>query len=124
MALDDKQNEYVWIEVPKTEEVYKETGLNVKKFTEEVYTKIEKDLNNYAKDYASYYGSDVWYKCIDSDNDKYIKEREIYSENETKTNKDLTDKIKATNTGCGLTYNEYYKLKNTMLKSVYENGGD
>ena len=44
-------NQYVWIEVPKTAEVYPTAGLNITEFTSEEYTTIENDLNTYVKDY-------------------------------------------------------------------------
>ena len=48
---DSKGNQYVWVEVPKTSEVYPTAGLNIKDFTTEEYTAIETDLHTYTKDY-------------------------------------------------------------------------
>ena len=48
---DSTGNQYVWIEVPKTSEVYPTAGLNIKDFTTEEYTAIETDLHTYTKDY-------------------------------------------------------------------------
>ena len=48
---DSKGNQYVWIEVPKTSEVYPTAGLNIKNFTTEEYTAIETDLHTYTNDY-------------------------------------------------------------------------
>ena len=48
---DSKGNQYVWVEVPMTDEVYQTAGLNIKDFTEEEYTAIETDLHTYTKDY-------------------------------------------------------------------------
>ena len=48
---DSKGNQYVWIEVPKTSEVYPTAGLNIKDFTTEEYTAIETDLHTYTNDY-------------------------------------------------------------------------
>ena len=48
---DSAGNQYVWVEVPKTVEVYSSAGLNIKEFTEEEYIAIENDLHEYIKDY-------------------------------------------------------------------------
>ena len=59
---DADGNEYVWVEVPKTSDVYPTAGLDIKDFTDEEYTKIETDLHVYTKYYrnATSY-SDVYY---------------------------------------------------------------
>ena len=93
VIVDSEGNSYVWIEVPKTEEVYQTAGLDTKEFSDEEYTQIYDDLKKYTSPYDE--GSsgqnrkwqDEWYE------------------------------------GCGLTQTEYSRLKNKMLKSVYENGG-
>ena len=48
---DSNNNEYVWVEVPKTETIYTISGTNIANFTDEEYNKIEKDLKEYTKDY-------------------------------------------------------------------------
>ena len=48
---DSKENQYVWVEVPQTAEVYPTAGLNIKDFTTDEYTKIETDLHTYTSDY-------------------------------------------------------------------------
>ena len=48
---DSKGNQYVWVEVPMTDEVYPTAGLNIKDFTTEEYTAIETDLHTYTNDY-------------------------------------------------------------------------
>ena len=48
---DSTGNQYVWVEVPKTEEVYPTTGLNITEFTTDEYTAIETDLHTYTNDY-------------------------------------------------------------------------
>ena len=50
---DAKGNQYVWIEVPMTTEVYSTAGLEITSFTEGEYTKIEKDLHTYTNDYRN-----------------------------------------------------------------------
>ena len=48
---DSTGNQYVWVEVPKTEEVYPTAGLEITEFTEAEYTAIETDLHTYTNDY-------------------------------------------------------------------------
>ncbi len=50
---DSTGNQYVWVEVPKTAEVYPTAGLNIAEFTEAQYTKIETDLHTYTDDYRN-----------------------------------------------------------------------
>ena len=50
---DSNNNEYVWVEVPRTTEVYSTAGTNITSFTDENYTKIENDLKKYTSDYKS-----------------------------------------------------------------------
>ena len=93
VIIDINGNEWVWIEVPKTVEVYKTAGLNITSFTDDEYTKIYEDLASYAGTYRDEdnkgvaTGTDEWYD------------------------------------GCGLEPTEYDQLKKKMLKSVYENEG-
>ena len=49
----ENRNEYVWIEVPKTAEVYPTAGLKITKFTEDKYTAIETDLHTYTNYYRN-----------------------------------------------------------------------
>ena len=91
-------NQYVWIEVPQTAEVYPIAGLNITNFTEEEYTKIEKDLHTY----TDYYRRD---------------------KNGTLTSHTDTYYADTYNTGWFTSATEYNTLKQKMLKSVYQNGG-
>ena len=50
---DSSGNQYVWIEVPKTEKVYPTAGLKIRNFTDEEYTKIENDLHTYTSVYRN-----------------------------------------------------------------------
>ena len=56
---DADGNEYVWVEVPKTLDVYKTAGVQISNFTDEKYIKIEEDLKEYTKDYKSLSHSDA-----------------------------------------------------------------
>ena len=90
---DGKENEYVWVVVPRTAAVYKTTGLGKTTFTDADYTSIENDLKEYTKTYrgSTSFITDTWY--ADDKNEGWLSET------------------------------EYKTLKNSMLKSVYENGG-
>ena len=90
---DESGNEYVWVVVPRTTAVYKTTGLGKTTFTDADYTSIENDLKEYTKTYR---GSTSF----------------------------ITDTWYADDKNEGwLSETEYKTLKNSMLKSVYENGG-
>ena len=99
LVIEDKDgNQYVWIEVPQTAEVYPTAGLEITNFTEDEYTKIEKDLHTY----TDYYRKD---------------------KNETLTKYTDTYYADTDNTGWFASEAEYNTLKQKMLKSVYQNGG-
>ena len=69
---DSTGNQYVWVEVPKAERVYKTAGLEIKDFTDEEYTKIEDDLHTYTdvyRDGTSY--KDEYYSEVGLTNDQY-----------------------------------------------------
>ena len=54
VIVDSKGNSYVWIEVPKTVEIYANTGVSVKNFEENTYKTIESDLKDYTSKYEMY----------------------------------------------------------------------
>ena len=90
---DVNGNEYVWVVVPRTTAVYKTTGLGKTTFTEADYTSIENDLKEYTKTYRNGTGYSDTYAADDK------------------------------NVGWFADATAYNNLKNSMLKSVYENGG-
>ena len=90
---DAKGNEYVWVVVPRTTAVYKTTGLGKTTFTDADYTSIEKDLKDYTSTYVTRSGYSDAYYADDK------------------------------NVGWFADATAYNNLKNSMLKSVYENGG-
>ncbi len=53
VITDGYGNEYVWVEVPKTTEVYPTAGLGITNFTDDEYTKIEDDLHTYTRVYRN-----------------------------------------------------------------------
>ena len=62
LTIQDSQgNQYVWVEVPKTKEVYPTAGLEITEFTEDAYTKIENDLHTYTNDYRKSGWEDKYY---------------------------------------------------------------
>ena len=90
---DASGNEYVWVVVPRTTAVYKTTGLGKTIFTDTDYTNIETDLKSYTSTYVTISG----YSDVYYPDDK--------------------------NVGWFADATAYNNLKNSMLKSVYENGG-
>ena len=58
---DGSGNQYVWVEVPKTKELYSTAGLEITEFTEDAYTKIENDLHTYTNDYRKSGWEDKYY---------------------------------------------------------------
>ena len=76
LVIQDKEgNQYVWVLVPRTKEVYKTTELGKTTFTDADYTSIENDLKEYTKTYrngTSY--SDTWYD--DTKNEGWLTETE------------------------------------------------
>ena len=69
---DSTGNQYVWIEVPMTEEVYPTAGLSITNFTEEEYTAIETDLHTYTDVYRNGTNyKDEYYSEVGLTNDQY-----------------------------------------------------
>ena len=99
VITDGNGNEYVWVEVPRTDTVYPNAGINITEFTDEEYIKIESDLHEYTKDYrngTSY--SDTFYDASNDSNE-------------------------ANKSDWFQSADDYNKAKKKMLKSVYENEG-
>lgn len=71
---DDEGNQYVWVVVPRTTEVYKTTGLGKTTFTGEDYTSIEEDLKDYTSAYSEQGYSDTWH--TDTNNEGWLTEDE------------------------------------------------
>ena len=61
VVVDKNGNEWVWIEVPKTEQIYQKTGINIKEFSENDCINIYDDLKEYVKDYTVPSFTDTWY---------------------------------------------------------------
>ncbi len=117
---DNKNNEWTWVEVPKTifvnvkalEENAPDKDLNKVSVTE-LYNAIETDLINYVTAPTNYRDSDYkdeWYAL---DGSTLV--------NESTAN--LTEEQKLLNNGCGLTYYEYKENYEKMLSSTFANGG-
>ena len=69
---DSTGNQYVWVEVPKAERVYKTAGLEIKDFTDEEYTAIETDLHTYTDVYRNGTNyKDEYYSEVGLTNDQY-----------------------------------------------------
>ena len=113
---DKNNNEWVWIEVPKTTVFSGLTIDTTNTLTEQNYTDIKNKLIEYATTYregSSGQGrnwTDEWYAV---DGSTLI----------TASTSNLTETQKALTNGCGLTYDEYKTAYQKMLKSVYTYGG-
>ena len=146
LVVTDGTNYWTWVEVPKTA-VFKTAT------SETDYTNIEKDMETYTGTLLSRGGyTDEWYDYYGASydgNSPYSQVRfenetifneaktyyeEIYSDNTGTTSAENFGSSSTTyyvridnklndNRGCGLTYSEYNSLKETMLSSVYRNGG-
>ena len=75
---DSTGNQYVWVEVPKAERVYKTAGLEIKDFTDEEYTKIEDDLHTYTNDYRDGTSNkDEYYSGVGLTSEEYYSLKKI-----------------------------------------------
>ena len=106
---DKNNNEWVWIEVPKTTVFSGLTIDTTNTLTEQNYTDIKNKLIAYATTYRDLL-TDEWYA---KDGSTLI----------TASTSNLTEAQKALTNGCGLTYDEYKTAYQKMLKSVYTYGG-
>lgn len=94
LVIEDRDgNQYVWVEVPKTNIVYTSSTTDIiadanGKFADDEYIAIENDLRTYTAIYRTKYVDEY---CSDA--------------------------------ATGLTSTQYTNLKNKMLQSVYQNGG-
>lgn len=132
VMIDSKQNEWAWVEVPKTiylDRTYNEgispeqaetaaisNGKTADEAKQVKLNKIEDIMKKYANTYRNENCSDIWYGAPLVDDEYNYTSLNANTEG-------LTANQKADNTGCGLTYDEYYNLKNKMLQSVYDYGG-
>ncbi len=101
---DSKDNEWTWVEVPKT--IFTATE-------SKQYDTIKADLINYVTTPTNYRTSsfaDEWHAL---DGEILVNERTT----------NLTEEQKKLNNGCGLTYYEYKENYEKMLSSVFSNGG-
>lgn len=88
LVIQDKNgNEYVWIEVPKTTDIYSKSGLNLKEFTPNNYVDIENDLCRY----ASIYRNNVNYmdEYSEDTTNGWFKTKEEYNEQKNKMLKSI-----------------------------------
>ena len=113
---DKNENEWVWVEVPKTTVFAGLTIDTTKELTEQNYNDIKNKLVTYATTYrkGSATQNENW------TDEWYAKDGEVLV---TESTANLTDVQKKLTNGCGLTYNEYKIEYQKMLKSVYTYGG-
>ena len=91
VITDGYGNEYVWVEVPRTSEVYPTATVNITEFNNNAYTNIENDLHTYTSLYRNntsytdtYFADDAlgWFKDASEYNEaKYKMLKSVY-ENE------------------------------------------
>ena len=106
---DKNNNEWVWVEVPKTI-VFADLSIDItKELTEQNYNDIKNKLIDYAATYRGSY-SDEWYAM---DGSTLV----------TASTSNLTEEQRNLTNGCGLTYDEYKIAYQKMLRSVYTYGG-
>ncbi len=126
---DTKNNEWVWIEVPKSQMPTGLTFTNETGYSEDDKTKcdsITATLKTYTASYTK--GSadqiedpdynnwtDEWYADSGEDDE--------YEEDIIVTEETASPEQKGLDTGCGLTLSEYKETYQKMIKSVYKNGG-
>ena len=72
---DSAGNEYVWIEVPRTINVYTIAGLNITEFLDAELELIEKDLMNYITEYRTEGCLDDWYSGCGIEDPSIYKEK-------------------------------------------------
>ena len=152
LVVTDGTNYWTWIEVPKTKVFASDTSENDYDKIEddlEAYTKTLIPTRNngsgeeYTDQWYDYYGASYdgnsTYSQVKFPNATEFNEAKtyygaIYSDNTGTTpvgsfgNSSTTYYVRIDNKlddnrGCGLTYSEYNSLKETMLSSVYRNGG-
>ena len=114
---DKNENEWVWVEVPRTTVFAGLTIDTTTELTEQNYNNIKDKLITYAGVYrngsASQNRSDWKDEWFARDGETLI----------TASTENLTEEQKALNNGCGLTYEEYKETYQKMLKSIYTYGG-
>ena len=72
LVIEDKsKNQYVWIEVPKTSDVYGEENLNITEFGDTELDTIKTKLTEYSTNYKGYGYSDTWYDGCGMSQTKY-----------------------------------------------------
>ena len=114
---DKNDNEWVWIEVPKTTVFSGLTIDTTGTLTEQNYTDIKNKLIAYAGVYRNGSASQNYNNWTD---EWYAKDGSTLV---TASTSNLTEAQKALTNGCGLTYDEYKTAYQKMLKSVYTYGG-
>ena len=91
VITDGYGNEYIWVEVPRSKEVYPTAGIEIKDFTDIEYQKIEEDLHTYTTiyrngtEYKDEFAEDTttgWFKSKEEyDNAKKKMLKSVYENN-------------------------------------------
>ena len=128
---DSTGNQYVWVEVPRTTEVYPTAGLAIKDFTDAEYDDIESDLHDYTRDYRKdeaevepiSFMKDDKYTGIEAKKLTYIEYNTQTSIRQMALKEEGWRDEYSSDDATGLTSTQYAELKKKMLKSIYQNGG-
>ena len=114
---DKNNNEWVWVEVPKTTVFGDLTIDTTQELTEQNYNDIRDKMIEYVGVYrngAAFQNRSNWM------DEWYANDGETLVSESTSN---LSDAQKSLNNGCGLTYDEYKMTYQKMLRSVYLYGG-
>ena len=114
---DKNENEWVWVEVPRATVFAGLTIDTTTELTEQNYNDIRDKLIEYVGVYRNGAANQT---RSDWKDEWYAKDGEILI---TANTENLTDAQKNLKNGCGLTYYEYKKAYQKMLKSIYTYGG-
>ena len=126
---DKNNNEWVWIEVPKT--IYTTTGTGKTTFTLADLKNIRTDLLKYTgtlmpdgEDVTTTRngGKDFWYDW-DAENWQITVSVDPLFTSEELAAMNISNDVLNSEAGCGLTYANYKAKYEAMLESVYTNGG-
>ena len=118
VAVDKNGNEWVWIEVPKSEMPADLTFTNETGYSEDDQANCD-SITAALKEYAASYTEGKKGQGFNWTDEWYAKDGESYITENTATE----ERQKELKTGCGLTLNEYKETYQKMIKSVYKNGG-
>ncbi len=120
---DTNDNEWVWVEVPKSQMPTGLTFTNETGYSEDDQAKcdsITAALKAYADPYTKGSAEQIEDSKYNNWTDEWYADR---GTNDIVTENTANSDEQGLNTGCGLTLSEYKETYQKMIKSVYKNGG-